>query len=130
MYLLYRGETFVKDVMSPGSELLQMVANKLDTEKVPWEKNWLQLAYHLKIPSHVYQGFETIEQRKSPTMEVIRWLVVHSSGITLIDIVKALEKIQRNDVIQIITQHFPGTVSKYLIEQSCILLRVMSGNVR
>ena len=116
--------------MPPGSDLLQMVANKLDTEKVPWEKNWLQLAYYLQIPSHVYQGFETREQRKSPTMEVIRWLVVHSSGITLIDIVKALEKIQRYDVIQIIRQHFPGTVSKYLIEQSCILFRVMSGNVR
>ena len=116
--------------MPPGSDLLQMVANKLDTEKVPWEKNWLQLAYYLQIPSHVYQGFETREQRKSPTMEVFGWLVVHFPDITLIDIVKALEKIQRNDVIQIITQHFPGTVSKYLIEQSCILLRVMSGNVR
>ena len=116
--------------MPPGSDLLQMVANKLDTEKVPWEKNWLQLAYHLKIPSHVYQGFETIEQRKSPTMEVIRWLVVHSSDITLIHIVKALEKIQRNDVIQIITQYFPDTVSEYLIEQFCILFRVTSRNVR
>ena len=116
--------------MPPGSELLQMVANKLDTGNVPWEKNWLQLARYLQIPSHVYQGFETREQRKSPTMEVIRWLVVHSSDITLIHIVKALEKIQRNDVIQIITQHFPGTVSEYLIEQFCILFRVMSRNVR
>ena len=116
--------------MPPGSDLLRMVANILDTEKVPWEKKWLQLAYYLQIPSHVYQRFETREQRKSPTVEVIRWLVVHSPGITLIDIVKALEKIQRNDVIQIITQHFPGTVSKYFIKQSCILFRVMSRNVR
>ena len=116
--------------MPPGSDLLQMVANKLDTEKVPWEKNWLQLAYYLQIPSDVYRGFETREQRKSPTVEVFRWLVVHFPDITLIDIVKALEKFRRIDVIQIITQHFPGTVSKYLIEQSCILFRVMSGNVR
>ena len=116
--------------MPPGSELLQMVANKLDTEKVPWEKNWRQLAYHLKIPSHVYQGFETREQRKSPTMEVIRWLVVHSSDTTLIDIVNALEKIQRNDVIQIITQHFPDTDSEYLIEHLCILFSFKSKNVR
>ena len=101
--------------MPPGSELLQMVANKLDTEKVPWGKNWLQLAYYLQIPSHVYQGFATREQRKSPTMELFHWLVVHFPDITLIDIVKALEKIQRNDVIQIITQHFPDTVSEYLI---------------
>ena len=116
--------------MPPGSELLQMVADKLDTAKVPWEKNWLQLAYFLQIPSDVYQGFETREQRKSPTMEVIRWLVVHSSDITLIDIVKALEIIQRNDVIQIITQHFPDTVSEYLIEHFCILFRVISRNAR
>ena len=116
--------------MPPGSELLLMVANKLDTEKVPWEKNWLQLAYYLQIPSHVYQRFETREQRKSPTMEVIRWLVAHSSDKTLNDVVNALEKIKRNDVIQIITQHFPRTVSEYLIEQFCILFRVMSRNVR
>ena len=124
--MLYRGEIFVKDVMPPGSELLQMVADKLDTEKVPLEKNWLQLANYLQIPSHVYQGFETREQRKSPTMEVFRWLVVQFPDITLIDIVKALEKIQRNDVIKIITQHYPDTVSEYLIEHFCILFRVIS----
>ena len=116
--------------MPPGSELLQMVANKLDTEKVPWEKNWLQLAYYLQIPSDVYRGFETREQRKSPTMEVFCWLVVHFPDITLIDIVKALDKIQRNDVIQIIMQHFPDTVSEYLIAQFCVLFRVIYRNAR
>ena len=116
--------------MPPGSELLQMFANKLDTEKVPWEKNWLQLAYYLQIPSDVYRGFETREQRKSPTMEVFRWLVVNLPDITLIDIIMALEKIQRNDVIQIITQHFPDTVSEYLIEHFCVLFRVISRNAR
>ena len=116
--------------MPPGSELLQMVADKLDTEKVPLEKNWLQLANYLQIPSHVYQGFETREQRKSPTMEVFRWLVVQFPDITLIDIVKALEKIQRNDVIKIITQHYPDTVSEYLIEHFCILFRVISVDMK
>ena len=116
--------------MLPGSELLLMVADKLDTEKVPWEKNWLQLAFCLQIPSHVYQGFETREQRKSPTMEVIRWLEANSPDITLIDIAKALDKIQRNDVIQIITKHFPDTVSKYLIEHFCVIFRVISRNAR
>ena len=120
----------MKDVMPPGSELLQISADKLDGEKVPWEKNWLQLAYFLQIPSHVYQGFETREQRESPTMEVFRWLVVHFPGITLTDIVKALDKIQRNDVIQIITKHFPDTVSKYLIEHFCVIFRVISRNTR
>ena len=116
--------------MLPGSELLQMVATKLDTEKVPWKKNWLQLAYYLQIPSQVYQEFETRQQRKSPTMDVFRWLVVHFPDITLIDIVKALDKIQRNDVIQIITQHFPDTVSEYLIEHFCVLFRVIYRNAR
>ena len=116
--------------MPPGSELLQMVANKLDTEKGSWVKNWLQLAYYLQIPSQVYKGFETREQRKSPTMDVFRWLVVHFPDITLIDIVKALDKIQRNDVIQIIMQHFPDTVSEYLIAQFCVLLRVIYRNAR
>ena len=63
-------------------------------------------------------------------MEVFRWLVVHFPDITLIDIIMALEKIQRNDVIQIITQHFPDTVSEYLIEHFCVLFRVISRNAR
>ena len=113
MYLLSQGEGLVRDVMPPGSELLKIVADKLDTESGPWENNWRQLAYHLNIPPDVYQGFETKEPLKSPTKEVMRWLVVDSPDKTLTDIVKALENIQRNDAIQIITRHFPETISEY-----------------
>jgi len=39
-------------------------------------------------------------------------LVARRPGITLKDLVKALEEIQRNDVIQIITRQFPETVGE------------------
>ena len=104
-------EAILKDVMKPDSELLQTVADKLDIDQSPWAGNWRKLAYYLNIPSGVYLGFgETTTQRKSPTKEIMQWLVARKPNISLFDIVEALEKIQRNDAIQIITQHFPESV--------------------
>ena len=106
-------EVFVKDALTPGSQLLQMVAEKLNIEDVPWIQNWRRLAHQLEIPSDVYRGFdESTSQRKSCTREVLQWLVVQKPPITLFHIVEALEKIQRNDAIQIITQQFPDTVGE------------------
>ena len=100
--------------MIPGSELLKTVEDKLNIDHVPWAQNWRQLAHHLKIPSKVYQEFDgSTAERKSPTKEVLQLLVQRTPGITLIDIIEALEKIQRNDAIQIITQRFPETVGEY-----------------
>jgi len=100
--------------MIPGSELLQTVADELNIDDLPWTPNWRRLAYHLKIPSNVYQEFDgSTAGRKSPTKEMLQFLVQRTPNITLIDIVEALEKIQRNDAIQIITQQFPETVGEY-----------------
>lgn len=106
-------EVLVKDALTPGSQLLQMVAEKLNIEDVPWAQNWRRLAYHLAIPSDLYRDFDmSTAQRKSCTREVLQWLVVRKPRITLFHIVAALEKIQRNDAIQVITQQFPDTVGE------------------
>ena len=99
--------------MIPGSELFQMVEDKLNIDHVPWAQNWRQLAHHLKIPSHVYQEFDGSKaERKSPTKEVLQSLVQRTPELTLIDVIEALDKTESNDAIQIITQRFPGTVGE------------------
>ena len=102
----------MKDLMTSGSELLQTVASKLNTKKVGVQ-SWRQLADYLEIPHDKYRDFDRTEPRKSPTTEVLQWLTAQSPDITLIDVVKALNKIQRNDAIQIIRKEFPDTVGKY-----------------
>ena len=87
-------------------------------EQVPGVQSWRQLADHLKISHDVYQEFDKTVPRKSPTTEVLQWLTAQSPDITLIDVVKALDKIQRNDAIQIIAKQFPGTVGKYKCHKS------------
>jgi len=97
----------------PGSELFQTVEDKLNIDPVPWAQNWRQLAHHLQIPSYVYQEFDgSTAEQKSPTKEVLQLLVQRTPELTLIDVIEALEKIQRNDAIQIITQRFPSTVGE------------------
>ena len=99
--------------MTPGSELLQMVADKLNIDDAPWTQSWRKLAYRLEIPSDLYREFdESSGRRTSPTKEVMRWLTVRSPEMTLIDIVKALDKIQRNDAIKIITEKFPDAIGE------------------
>lgn len=89
------------------------MAVELNREDVPGVKNWSHLACRLKVPHDVlreFQGESTV--RKSPTKEVIQWLADQFPNTTLIDLVQALEKIQRNDAIQIITKQFPDAVGE------------------
>ena len=98
--------------MTPGSELLQTMANKLDGESRVI-KSWHHLADELDIPVAIRKGFDRVGQKgKSPTKEVMQWLVARFPDMTLKDVVKALEKIRRNDAIQIITSQFPDTVGE------------------
>ena len=99
--------------MIRGSELLQTVADKLNVGQVPGVQNWPELAHHLGIPHDVFRDFDRTEPRKSPTKKVMQWLTARSPDIRLTDVVKALNKIQRNDAIQIIAVQFPDTVGKY-----------------
>ena len=119
-------ELTLKDVITPGSELLQTMALELNREDVPGVKNWRDLASNLEVPNDVLQEFEGQQTaKKSPTKEVIQWLVGRFPDTTLTDLVQALEKIQRNDAIQIITKQFPDAVGEckhYLVQFYCIYL--------
>ena len=102
----------LKDVMTPGSELLQTMADKLNRE-IPGIKDWHHLACKLEVPADIRQAFGGVGPNgKSPTKEIMQWLVARFPDMTLKHVVKALDKIQRNDAIQIITRQFPDTVGE------------------
>lgn len=101
--------------MTSGTELLEIMAGELNREDVPGVKNWSHLACKLEVPLDVRRDFsgETAgSKRKSPTKEVMQWMVARFPNTTMVDIVKALDRIQRNDAIQIITEQFPDTVGE------------------
>ena len=104
----------LKDVVRPGSELLQTMAVQLNREEVPGVKNWTHLAWRLEVPRDVLQEFSgESTTKRSPTKEVIQWLCGQFPDTTLSDLVQALEKIQRHDAIQIITEQFPDAVGEW-----------------
>lgn len=115
LFYLHSDEVLLKDVITPGSELLEKMAVELNREDAPAVKNWSHLACKLDVPLDVRQDFAgetTGPKGKSPTKEVMQWLVARFPDTTLVDIVKALDRIQRNDAIQIITEQFPDTVGE------------------
>ena len=100
--------------MTPGSELLQIMADKLNREQ-PGVQNFIHLAYQLEVPVDVRReltGESAGQKGKSPTKEIFEWVATRFPDTTLIDVVKALDKIQRNDAIEIITKQFPETVGE------------------
>ena len=112
----------LKDVMAPGSELLQLMGEKLNREQ-PGVKNVTNLVSKLEVPVDVWRelvGESTGRKGKSPTKEVLEWVSIRYPGTTLIHVVKALDMIQRNDAIEIITKQFPETVGE------CIILIVIN----
>ena len=83
------------------------MAENLNREEVPGVKNWIHLA------DDVRQELGATEKKlKSPTKEVIQWVAVNLPEKTLSDVANALDRIQRNDAIQIISMQFPDTVGK------------------
>ena len=68
----------------------------------------------MEVPADVRRALADVKQiRKSPAEEVLEWVAVQFLEIALSDVAKALDEIQRNDAIQIISKHFPNTVGKY-----------------
>ena len=104
--------------MTPGSELLQTIADKLDCE-IPGVMDWHHLASMLHVPLDISHTFGRLGPKgKSPTKEIMQWLVIQSPGTTLNDVLKALNKIQRYDAIHIITSQFPDTLGETKIPLS------------
>ena len=106
-------DALLKDVITPGSELLEKISQELNRDDNIGVKNYVHLARKLEVPAEILRQFADVQQcRKSPTKEVLEWVAARFPETTLSDIAQALEKIQRNDAIQIISRHFPNTIGK------------------
>lgn len=75
------------------------------------------MAWKLGIPYEDYIGYETREGKPSPTREVLDKVVTVRPMITISDIVQALEKIERRDVIEIFKEVLGGKNLKQLFQQ-------------
>ena len=107
-------DMLLTDIISPGSELSERLVLELNREENSVVKNWTHLAWKMEIPADVRRGFADVKQiRKSPTKEVLEWLAAHSPEKALRDVAKAIDEIQRNDALQIISKHFLDTFGKY-----------------
>lgn len=105
----------LKDVMIPGSKMLQTMADKLN-RTIPAVENWKSLAFKLEIPNDEIRKFEGMtreSERTSPTIEVMKWVAAKFPDTCLTDVVRALDKIQRNDAVIIITEEFPDIVGEW-----------------
>ena len=75
------------------------------------------MAWKLGIPHEDYIGYGTREGKPSPTREVLDKAVSVRPKITISDIVQALEKIERRDVIEIFKEVLGGKNLKQLFQQ-------------
>ena len=86
-----------KDIVTPGSELLERLALELNREENPEVKNWTHLVWKMKIPADVRRSFADVKLiRKSPTREILEWVAAHSTEKVLSGVAKAIDEIQRN----------------------------------
>ena len=85
-----------------GSDLLADIGKYLDT-KSRTVKNWRNLANKLEIPPDVYGAFDTSEAKvKSSTKEMFKWLAQQSPNLSVDDLLAALEKIERSDLVHLV----------------------------
>ena len=108
------GYLYFRRYHNPRIETLRKLALELNREENHEVKNWTHLAWKMKIPADVRGAFADVKQiRKSPRKEDLEWLAAHSPEKALRDVAKALDEIQRNDALQIISKHFSDTFGKY-----------------
>lgn len=103
--------SLVADVIANDFELLETLAYRLDRIEPALQGvgNWRNLGMRYGVPVSALDGLKYLSQRReeSPTKELLHLLTVSRPAITFIDFVKALERIERYDVIEMIRQQFP-----------------------
>ena len=93
----------MKEVIHPESDLLRKISSDLN-KRVYGTGDWKTVAYKLGIPYEEYSHFGNRKKKRSPTRKVLDKVFVDRAGITILEIIKALENIDRYDVIEVITE--------------------------
>ena len=106
----------MKKVIVPESNLFRKISCDLN-RRVPGTGDWKTVAWKLGIPYQDYIRYATSEGKPSPTREVLDKVVTVRPMIPISDIVQALEKIERRDVIEIFKEVLGGKNLKQLFQQ-------------
>ena len=93
----------MKTVIVPESDLFRKISSDLN-RKVYGTGDWKTVAYNLGIPHGDYFQFGNCKEKKSPTREVFDKVVTDRPDIAILEIIKALENIDRYDVIEVIKE--------------------------
>ena len=108
-------DMLLEDIITPGSELLKKLALELNRKENFLVRNWTHLALIMDLPADERRALADVKQiRNSPTKEVLEWVAAKFPETALRDVAKALDEIQRDDAIQIISKYFP--VGKYSLK--------------
>ncbi|XP_022802850.1 uncharacterized protein LOC111340292 isoform X2 [Stylophora pistillata] len=120
-------DVLLKDLITPGSEFLERISQDLNRDDNIGVKNCVHLACQFEVPADVRRELSDIKQRrKSPTKEILEWVAARFPEKTLSYVAKALDEIQRNDAIQIISRHFPDAIDSVLQEFECSIRSSLS----
>ncbi len=112
--------------MTPESDLLRKISSGLN-RTVVGTGNWRNLAYRLNIPREDYDQFQNPEgqDRPSPTITIMEWVVGVRPKITIYEVVEVLESIKRMDVVEEINNVVgkwktqPGSKEMNLVNSAC-----------
>ena len=99
---MFSDSSLTKDILKPDSELLDEIGQKLNKE-IRALKGWRNLACRLDIPTDVYPDFDVAKKKvESATRMLFEWLMRWRSDLSIDDLLKALNQIDRNDVIELV----------------------------
>ena len=93
----------MKEVIQPESDLLRKISSDLN-RKVHGPGGLGEVAEGLGIPSEKYIWFGVRGEKKSPTRVIFDKVVTDRPDIAILEIIKALENIDRYDVIEVIKE--------------------------
>ena len=93
----------MKEVIQPESDLLRKISS--DLSRQGYEPRGLkEVAERLGLPREDYVWFVNRGERRSPTRVIFNKVVTDRPVIAILEIIKALENIDRYDVIEVIKE--------------------------
>ena len=111
----YIDSSLLVDSIRPDSDILDEMEKQLN-RNIPDVGNWRVLARRFNIPHEIYDDFEPRESgQRSPTKLMLEWLARAREGITIRDVINGLEKIERNDAIEILTDHYKSVIGELFV---------------
>ena len=95
----------------------------------PGVKNWKVLAYKLGVSNEVYDAFDENGPKKSPTKMMLEWLKSERPEMTVDQLRKALEDIDRADARDILDKYHlsqQGNLTNFIKASPKIKMMIMT----